>query len=255
MAKRFTDTELWDKEWFMLLSCKLKCLVKLVRDKCDLSGVWSPNWKLACDYIGEKVTAAELIAIDEGKQFLMLENGKILCIGFIEFQYGVLSEKSPVHRKVLSVYSSHGLKYDKNQIGYQYPIDRVSNSLQEEEEDKDKEKEEDEEKEKSGFFLNELDKNLEIDENQVLKTVEYIQLTIYKQIQPNEVKNYWKAFKIQNFDKKEFQRNMAALYSHFRDFVKYKVQNSKTEPAKPSQLQPTKNISKKLNEIYGKEPK
>ena len=33
MAKRFTDTELWDKEWFMKLSPKLKCLVKLVRDK------------------------------------------------------------------------------------------------------------------------------------------------------------------------------------------------------------------------------
>ena len=126
MAKRFTDTELWDKQWFMELSPKLKCLVKMVRDKCDLSGVWSPNWIIASTYIGEKVTEEELLSINNGTQFEKNESGKIICLDFIRFQYGRLSDKSPVHRKILSILDSH-------KIEYKHPINRV----QEEEEDKE----------------------------------------------------------------------------------------------------------------------
>lgn len=145
MAKRFTDTELWDKEWFMALSCKYKCLVKYVRDKCDLSGIWSPNWGLANSYIGEAVSEKELLEIDGGKQFKKASSGKIVCIGFIEFQYGKLSEKSPVHRKILNLLEVH-------KIDYKYPINRV----EEKEEDKEEEKVVEEEKEIEG------EKNFEI---------------------------------------------------------------------------------------------
>lgn len=104
MSKRFTDTEIWDKEWFMLLKPKHKCLVKYVRDKCDIAGVWHPNWLLATTYIGEKVTQAELLEIDGGKQFLMTDDKKVFCIGFINFQYGdYLNEKSPVHKKIIDI--------------------------------------------------------------------------------------------------------------------------------------------------------
>lgn len=139
MAKRFTDSELWDKEWFMKLPCRLKCLVKFVRDKCDLSGVWSPNWSIANAYVGEPVSEEELLKIDGGNQFQKTAGGKIFCIGFIEFQYGKLSEKSPVHRKVLSILNSH-------KIPYKYPINRV----QEEDKDKEEAKVKDKEKEKDG---------------------------------------------------------------------------------------------------------
>lgn len=141
MAKRFTDTELWDKEWFMKLSPKLKCLVKLVRDKADLAGVWSPNWVLANSYIGEEVSEKELLNIDEGNQFAKLENGKIICVDFIQFQYGKLSPASPVHRKIISILATH-------KIDYQYPINRVQEEDKEEEEEKEKEKEEEKYKEK-----------------------------------------------------------------------------------------------------------
>ena len=69
MAKRFTDTDQWDKEWFMQLPCRLKCLVQFVRSKCDLCGVWSPNWIITNSYIGEPVNELELLQIDNGQQF------------------------------------------------------------------------------------------------------------------------------------------------------------------------------------------
>ena len=70
MAKKFTDSNLWDKEWFMNLKPRLKCLVKFVRDKSDICGVWSPNYIIATTYIGEKVTEKDLLTIDDGQQFL-----------------------------------------------------------------------------------------------------------------------------------------------------------------------------------------
>lgn len=133
---------MWDKEWYMNLSCRDKCLVKMVRDKADLCGVWSPNWIIASTYVGEKVTEDILLKINGGEQFKKLDNGKIYCIGFVEFQYGELSEKSPVHKKIIQLLTQNGILDNYKIIGYQYPIDRVQ------EEDKDKEEEKDKEKEK-----------------------------------------------------------------------------------------------------------
>lgn len=118
----------------MALPAHLKCLVKLVRDKCDLAGVWHPNWTLAKNYVGEKVTEKELLQIDEGNQFVKTAGGKIYCVGFIEFQYGTLSEKSPVHRKVQGILDGH-------KIDYKYPINRVQEEEEDKEEEKDKKKE------------------------------------------------------------------------------------------------------------------
>lgn len=154
MAKRFTDTELWDKEWFMKLNPTLKCLVKFVRDKADLSGVWSPNWTIANTYIGAKVNEKMLLEIDGGDQFIKLLNGKIFCKGFVEFQYGELSEKSPVHKKIINMLRENDILNTYKTIGYQYPIQYPINRVQEEEEEKAKEKENKEKEvaKKSEFF-------------------------------------------------------------------------------------------------------
>jgi len=121
MAKRLTDTEIWDKEWFMALTPEIKCLVKLVFDKCDLAGVWHPNWTLANAYVGRKVSEKDLLSVDDGKQFVKIESGKIFCVDFISFQNGNLSDKSPIHIKILNLLHQHS-------IPYPYPIHRVCNT-------------------------------------------------------------------------------------------------------------------------------
>ena len=117
MPKRFTDTELWDKEWFMSLSTKHKCLVKYVRDKCDIAGIWNPNYILASVYIGEKVSQEELLNIDNGKQFELLSDGKIYCTGFIEFQYGAtLNPNSPIHNKIIEILKKYDITFDLKKV-------------------------------------------------------------------------------------------------------------------------------------------
>lgn len=146
MAKRFTDTDMWDKEWFMLLSPKMKCFVKYVRDKANLAGIWHPNYHLASTYIGEIVTEADLLSVDNDRQFLKLDCGKIFCIGFISFQYGeVLNEKSPVHKKIIGILQKH---IYKNNTLFDTLFNRVLDTDKEEEEDKEEEKDKEVVKEK-----------------------------------------------------------------------------------------------------------
>lgn len=117
MAKRFTDTEIWDKQWFMLMNPKMKCFVKYVRDKCDLAGIWHPNYILANVYIGEPVTEEELLAVDDGKQFRRLPDGKIFCVDFIPFQYGnTLNPTSPIHKKILDILKKYEISYETHKV-------------------------------------------------------------------------------------------------------------------------------------------
>lgn len=130
--KRFADTEIWNKEWFMDLTPRLKCLVRYLFDSCDPSGVWSPNWKLASLHIGEAVEIGDVVSLPD-TLVEVLPNGKIFLPGFIDFQYGQLSENSPAHKPVF-------LAITKNGLGTRV-FNRVSNTLQEKDKVKEEEKE------------------------------------------------------------------------------------------------------------------
>lgn len=134
--KRFTDTDIWDKEWFMLLPPIHKCLMKYLHDKCDNAGIWSPNWILASTCIKENVNAEDLVAL--GNQVEVMANGKIFIPSFIQFQYGELSDKCVPHQKVISLLKKHNL-YDRIYI----PYSKGSNTLQDKEEDKEEDKDTD----------------------------------------------------------------------------------------------------------------
>lgn len=140
VAKRFTDTQIWEKEWFMALSPKLKCLWRYLTERCDQSGVWEVNWALASLYIGEQVASQDLKKF--GDHVEILPNGKVFIPDFINFQYGALSEKSPAHKPVFRAISKNNLN---NRV-----FNRVFNTLQEKEEEKDKEEVKEVEKEKEG---------------------------------------------------------------------------------------------------------
>lgn len=146
MAKRFTDTEIWDKEWFMELPLVKKCLVRYIFDKCDAAGIWSPNWKLASMYIGEPVTESDLFSMGSDI-FCRLENGKIFVLKFCSFQYGKLTESCAPHKKVIQILDSNGIDHTCPE-GYSKGILTLQEKEKEEYMDKDKEEEEVKEKEK-----------------------------------------------------------------------------------------------------------
>lgn len=141
MAKRFVDTELWQKEWYQDLSLKDKLLVKYIFENCDCAGVWNGNLKLASFIIGEKITLEDLQRINEKKeQFEILDNDKIYVVDFIKFQYGTLSENCKPHKPVIEKLKKYGL-FERVSKGYPKGIETLEEKEKEQEQYKEKEKE------------------------------------------------------------------------------------------------------------------
>lgn len=102
MAKRFTDSELWSKDWFLELSIKQKLLVKYVFDNCDIAGFLEISFRTLSFVLGEKVTKEDF---DGLKQITFINENTIFVEDFIKFQNGVtIEELNPnysVHKGIL----------------------------------------------------------------------------------------------------------------------------------------------------------
>lgn len=200
MAKRFIDTDLFDKEWFFALTPKMKCFVQFVRLKCDVAGVWSPNYTLASQYVGEHVCEADLLAIDNGEQFSKHPTGKIICVGFIEFQYGKLSEKCKPHQKVIAALEKHNLLDTlSGRVSHRVP-ERVSDTLEEKEEEEDKD------------FI--------VEQTQGAKDFQTFWTTYGKQEKLHECQHAW--FTMSEKDRQEALRQVVA-YAQLKPEVKFRA--------------------------------
>jgi hypothetical protein len=96
MAKRFTDTEKWDDEWFLSLENDSRIVWQFLLDKCSIGGCWKKNFKMLnfCCHV----------QWDE-KMFVKVFNGRLVDMGsyffipkFIKFQYpaGLNSSKPAI---------------------------------------------------------------------------------------------------------------------------------------------------------------
>lgn len=143
MAKRFTDSVLWEKEWFAKLSPAEKCAWFYIKDRCDPVGVWEPSFTIADFYIGEKIDWESFKSKCNGN-ISVLENGKWWLVDFCLFQYGILSElsNSQTTKYYIKMLEKHGLwnrvkeSYPKAIDSLSIPYPKTIHSLK----DKDKEK-------------------------------------------------------------------------------------------------------------------
>lgn len=102
MAKRFTDSEKWNRPWFRQLPPAYKALWILMLDKCDIAGIWYVDFELASFMIGEKISPDKAKSLF-GKQIKVLDCGsRWLINGFTEFQYGKLKPNNNLHNAVLA---------------------------------------------------------------------------------------------------------------------------------------------------------
>lgn len=135
--KRYIDTDLWQKQWYMDLSLKLKLLVRYMYDNCDCVGVFTANWRLISFLIGVDITEDDICELNNHKVLVeKLSNGKFFIIGFVEFQYGELTTSCKPHIRYMEELKKHGL-YERVCKGYAKGID----TLEEKEQEKEKEKE------------------------------------------------------------------------------------------------------------------
>lgn len=113
MAKRFTDTEIWDQDWFVELPTKYKLFWNYVKDKCDNAGFWRPNKVLAQRIIGEPINTEEFLSFvntSDKERIIVLPTGKWFLKDFFLFQYGdTYSPRSHVHLGALKLLVANGV--------------------------------------------------------------------------------------------------------------------------------------------------
>ena len=139
MAKRFTSTEKWDKEWFQNLTPRLKCLWQYITDRSDHAGVWEANYRMASFCIGEEVSEGDLAAF--GERVEVIGDNKVWLTGFCDFQYGKLSPTSKPHASVIKQLEKHNLPVNQRESEtLSKPLPKGSESIKDKDKEKDKEK-------------------------------------------------------------------------------------------------------------------
>lgn len=102
MTKRFTDNEIWSKDWFLDLSIKQKLLLKFLFDNCDCAGIYEISYRTLKYCFNEEITKEDFKDL---KQVIFIDDNTVFIQDFIKFQYGCeINELNPnysVHKGIL----------------------------------------------------------------------------------------------------------------------------------------------------------
>lgn len=116
MAKRFTETTIWEDDWFYELSVEYKLLWFYIKDNCDHAGLWKPKiraFKNVSDVEIDLDKALEYFNV--GKMRVRpLDDGYWFLEDFFYFQYIKTAKSinlgSKVHRSVYDLYLKHDIR-------------------------------------------------------------------------------------------------------------------------------------------------
>ena len=112
MSKRFTDTEIWEQDWYIDLPNKYKLLWNYIKDKCDNVGIWRPNKSVLQKIITEPLSLDDFLSFlnIEKERIRVLPTGRWWVKDFFIFQYGnKFSPTSPVHKGALKILVQNGI--------------------------------------------------------------------------------------------------------------------------------------------------
>ena len=168
MAKRFMDTDLWNKKWFRELPVRLKIVWFYLINKCNHAGIWECDIDLLSFQIGENYTLKEILEAF-GDNLKEIGDNKIFITKFCKFQYGELNPSVRVHQSVMKLLQKHNIDLDKSLLSVSDKLLSV----------KDKEKEKDKGKDintKKEEFAKRVEKevfDMNLDPNMIKEFIEY----------------------------------------------------------------------------------
>ena len=213
MVKRLTDTEIWNKDWYLDLSIKKKLLLKYIFDNCDCAGVYEISYRNLRNCFNEEVTKEDFENI---KMIKFFDENKIIIEDFIKLQYGVdingLKPRNSVHKGVLRCLEKHKLLLN--------PFETVKNKDKNKNKNKNKDKNKDIDKDKNqqnDFDIknnnNCINSDMEINNKSDIKVINDIKNNINNM--NNSIRNDNSLTQDNNFDIKN--HNNSAVKSKFND--------------------------------------
>ena len=103
MAKRFTDTEIWEEDWFIELTPDYQFFWIYLKDNCDYVGIWRPNIAKFKKLFGRDINLSDALCIlnKEKVRIELIDGGRWFLTQFIPFQYGrVLNLSNRFHKSI-----------------------------------------------------------------------------------------------------------------------------------------------------------
>lgn len=113
MSKRFTETKIWEEDWFLELPKDYKTFWFYMKDKCDHAGMFKINVRVFNAIHDAKIDSELAFELfNKGKKRLRKVNGSMWLIeDFFSFQYGhVLNMKNTVHKSIKEIYEKNGVE-------------------------------------------------------------------------------------------------------------------------------------------------
>jgi hypothetical protein len=133
--KRFTATEKWADPWYRKLPPEQKLAWAYLCENCDAAGVIDLDRELADFAIGAAVDWDAFLRA-AGDRCEVITKGKIWLTGFINFQYGRLSEDCKAHSPVFASLAKHHIT-ERLSKGFANPMERDKDKDKDKEKDKD----------------------------------------------------------------------------------------------------------------------
>lgn len=135
MAKRFSETEIWNEDWFLEMPNEYKLFWFYMLAKCDHAGLFKVNLRSFRGLVEGKLTSIEALKhFNNGKDRIRVLSENLWFIeDFIVYQYGTtLNLNNRLHESIANVLAKQDLKLTSIR-GLKDLKDRVK--------DKDKDKE------------------------------------------------------------------------------------------------------------------
>lgn len=109
MAKRLTDTEKWNDDWYISLDNDYRIIWQWLLDNCNHAGICKRSIKLLNMMCNTKITEDEMVLSMNGR-VIQVDNNWFIP-KFLKFQYTGLQSNKPVIVSVCKELEKYG--YDK----------------------------------------------------------------------------------------------------------------------------------------------
>jgi len=107
MAKRLTDTEKWNDDWYLSLSNDYRIIWQWLLDNCNHAGICKKNIRLINFMCNTNISEEDLMEAMEGRVLLIKNNWFIPK--FLAFQYTSLDSNRPVIISVIKELEKNNL--------------------------------------------------------------------------------------------------------------------------------------------------
>lgn len=109
MAKRLTDSNKWNDNWFNELPADVKLIWLYILDTCDHAGVYKVSFKSIRFYTGTERTETEIIEYLKDRIYIA-EGNKWFIPKFITFQYkNFFTSNTPAIKSARELLISHNI--------------------------------------------------------------------------------------------------------------------------------------------------